>query len=1004
MKRFLVAAATLVVSLTALTASPAQAFKPYTHISSAQPALADVQDDDHVTIGGREYPVRPAVAQALREWPSYYQAGAVGPDGFPDLTFGQSTIHPNGTGEWIEYLMTEAWAAQSDPAYSAAERGQILAFTYGFATHAAGDMWAHTFVNDFAHGIFPAVGEVLTDVDKAEIALRHVIVEGYIGDATAGYDGNPDRTTLPDGDVSNDSTPAIAFDAPNRWIYDVLVDPHQPLPVGRCGDGVDEDEDGVADDGCPGSGPYTAGDGAEPARGPLIDYFLDLRSDLQLQRAVRRADRSYDDCALIDPDCYARTATVTVDTVRGQRSGTYERNECIGATVGCLPDPIEAGDDIIFQNIVIEYLDAWIDDIDAGLEEWGTVGLGSTRALFDAQALRDTQNDECEHLGAENDLPRASCEDGVGATDVLFHELDPFINDRMLSMLGAPDAVGDARAVLQGFSDILDDILGPTLNPLRLVTAEIKEVAKEILLTEIRKTFGVDVEVLSSFLKHPSYWLDVEQVSLDLGPLGTQQVDLFGPEDHERLDALMGLPADHHTDRVIKLPGGGTTTSSELSDDALFEDFEVFDNAVTTAKLVLLDGAALNQVAADQLVDAGVVKSAASISTYADHDERPANVMVEGLGGVNWLTTIDGDHVWRADGLPRFGPEDDTDEPHGGAGTFPLWESCVLRPAFRTLFEDWETNPAWWPKLEQLEVDHPNFPALGDGTSADPSDSSAPALTTAVGGGPVYDAPDGTRFVGPGSSVTVTATDSVFTDSQVDVQSRIYPKGSTPPAWTDTPNATPVPLGALPDGRYVLETRAGDPCHAVGSAPVQTTEFVLDTTPPAIAVASPAPEGAEFDTDEVFPISWTTDDGPDGSGVGSEGATLDGAAVVNGEQVDTFLLDAGAHSVVVTAADRLGNSGSLTRTFRIRATSTSLLSNVVRACQEGLITNRGTCNGLQAVLRAAVAAHDRGAHRPTEVNQLGAALNTVEAQAGRSIEATFATRLRGWLTELIAQH
>ena len=77
-------------------------------------------------------------------------------------------------------------------------------------------------------------------------------------------------------------------------------------------------------------------------RGPLIDYFLDLRSDLQIQRAVARADREYDDCALIDPDCYEKTATVTVDTVRGQRSDTYQRNECIGATIGCLPGPVRA--------------------------------------------------------------------------------------------------------------------------------------------------------------------------------------------------------------------------------------------------------------------------------------------------------------------------------------------------------------------------------------------------------------------------------------------------------------------------------------------------------------------------------------------------------------------------------------------------------------------------------------------------------------------------------------
>ena len=95
--------ATVVVStlLAMLTSVPAEAFKPYTHVVAAQPALADVVDDGRVTIDGREYAVSPAVVQALRDWPSYYQAGVIGPDGFPDLTFGQSTIHP-GTDRQVD--------------------------------------------------------------------------------------------------------------------------------------------------------------------------------------------------------------------------------------------------------------------------------------------------------------------------------------------------------------------------------------------------------------------------------------------------------------------------------------------------------------------------------------------------------------------------------------------------------------------------------------------------------------------------------------------------------------------------------------------------------------------------------------------------------------------------------------------------------------------------------------------------------------------------------------
>lgn len=1002
-KRTLLGAALFSTVLAVPATMPAEAFKPYTHISSAQPALADVRDDGKVTIDGREYDVRDEVVAALDAWPSYYQAGVIGPDGFPDLTFGQSQIHPEQTGKWLRYLLTEAWAAQTDPAYSADERGQILAFTYGFLTHAAGDMWAHTFVNDFAHGIFPAVGEIVTDVDKAEIALRHTIVEGYIGDATGGYDGNPDRTTLPDGDVSDDSTPGIAFDAPREWIYDKLVNPHTPLPVGSCAGG-DDDNDGTVDDGCPGKA-FTVGD-PEPARGPLIDYFLDLQSDLQLQEAVLEHDGEREDCALVDPDCYERTAHVTVDTVRGVRTGTYSYNACIGATIGCLIDPGDLADDLLIKKTMGAYLEAWVEDIEVGLQHWGDLGLATTRALFDPQALRNTQNEECEHHGGEGTQARADCEDGIGATDVVFHELDPFINDHLLSMAGAPDALGGIREALQSFSDLLDDIVGPAANPLRVATAAIKEELKQLVLEQIKESYGVDVELLSSFMKHPTYWLDVEQVQMDLGPLGNVQVDLFEPEEHERLDALLDLPADHHVNTTITLPDGSTQTSSALSDSALFNDLEIYDNSTTTAKLLLLDADELNQVAGDQLAEAGVVKSAGSVATYDDPDHRPANIMVDGLGGGTWLPTIDGDHVWRQDGLPRFGPDDHGDhdgEVHGGSGNFPLWESCLLRPSFRSLYEDWETDPAWYPELTKHEIDDPNFPALGDGTSADPSDTAAPESGATVGGGAEYvDPATGTTYVGGGSTVTVSASDEVFADGGIDLQARVFRTGEPAPAWAAAENGAALPLTGA-DGPYTAQTRAGDPCHAVGDATATSTEFVLDTTAPEITVTSPAPEGVVFDTDDRSTITWGAVDGPHGSGVASTSATFDGVPVAQGHEIDAFLLAPGEHTVTVTATDNLGNTSTFTRTFEVRATAESLLSNIERARAEGLITDQGAYNGLTAKLKAAVAAHNAGRHAP-EVNQLGATLNQVEAKLGKGIESVFGERLVAWLEDLIAQH
>ena len=239
------------------------AFKPFTHNQSAFDAWQDVTDDGMVTIGDQEYAAPDKVVDALTAWPSYYNAGVIGPDGFPDLTMGQSVIHPENTGQWLTHLLDEAWAAQDDvfepgsanpadnpanPSYTDAEEGQILAFTYGFLTHAAGDMWAHTMVNELSEGIFPGVGDILTDADMAAIALRHLLVEGYVGAATSGFDNDPNEAVL-GGDVSDDSTPGVPMDAPIRFVYDALIDP--------------------TDASMPTS-----------ARGPVISFFLGLRGQL----------------------------------------------------------------------------------------------------------------------------------------------------------------------------------------------------------------------------------------------------------------------------------------------------------------------------------------------------------------------------------------------------------------------------------------------------------------------------------------------------------------------------------------------------------------------------------------------------------------------------------------------------------------------------------------------------------------------------------------------------
>lgn len=976
--------AVLAVAVLATGAPTAGAFKPYTHAQTGDAVLIDLEDGD-VTILGREYPVRQEVVDALTDWPEFYNAGVIGPDGFPDLTFGQSVIHPEDTGLWLRHIFDSAWAAQGDSSYSEEQQSQILAFAYGYLMHAAGDTWSHTLVNEVAEGVFPGVGEILTDVDKAAIALRHIIVEGYIGDATPGYDGNDDRTTLPDGDVSDDSTPGVDFPTAEefgglkRFIYETLIDPEAATPSG--------------------------------SRGPVIGFFLGLRGQLStavtdwdpdpietLVDAWEDAKSNYDnidekvatlnaavdefnDCDVLDLSCsktwifttkiapaaVALGITVTIDTI-----GAI--GDLIAGAVEAALDAVLAAVDALFDA----YLVAWIDDIDTGLENWAEFGRASTVALFDPQARRDLQNEECGDEGGEGTQNRANCEDGIGFTDVLFDQADPFINQHLLSMLGLPDAVGGLRQALQDLSDELDALLAPigaAFNPIEEVTADIKEFAKEKVKSLIEETIGVDIDLLHSFMTKPSSWMDVEGISLDLPILGTVGIELFESDDHEQIDALLGFEGTDHLEPAEKpwddfpLPAG-----VKLKDDATFTDVAAFDNAITLGKLLLLDGTQLDRVISDQLD-----------RPYSFYASQPSgNIMLTPLPGAGgsdamWLNSIDADHAWRADSQPTF----PAGTPSGGQGSFPLWESCALRDdVFRSLFRDWENG----------EVD---FPDLGDGASFDPNDPAAPQ-TTVLTDGTTYTA-DGTTYLAGDATLEVDASDDFWKAEEIAVTVTVTDSEGTASTAT-LADGDLVDLSGLSDGPVTVELQGSDPCRTEAT---HTESFVLDTMAPEVTIESPNPEGRIFDTDDYSAIGWSSDDGPHGSGVASESAILDGEPAADGQVLDMFLLDPGTHQIDITAADNLGNSGTTTRTFVVRATAASLASSVQRAYAEGLITKANVRDSLADKVAAAQRAHARGKHA-TEHETLEAFVEAIEAQRDKSIDPGTADRFIAYALDLIA--
>lgn len=165
----------------------AAAWKINTHLFAANVALADAINDGKVTIPPfGEFALQPDVVQALRAAPAAYRAGVLAPDLFPDMYVGGWVIHSDLTEEkdgwmadnWLRHVWTRARGWPND-----GDRNRVLAFGYGFLTHGAGDIFAHTWVNQKANGAWVS----FQNKDR-ETAIKHILLEGFVGEHTPATD------------------------------------------------------------------------------------------------------------------------------------------------------------------------------------------------------------------------------------------------------------------------------------------------------------------------------------------------------------------------------------------------------------------------------------------------------------------------------------------------------------------------------------------------------------------------------------------------------------------------------------------------------------------------------------------------------------------------------------------------------------------------------------------------------------------------------------------------
>jgi len=474
-------ATTLAVLLMAVFSTPAYAWKPNTHVFLAEQAMKDAVDDGKVSIyrtdyenGQRldkigDYEVDAELLSALRANPQQYRAGVIGPDAYPDIWTGQQVIHPDksrpdGTNSWLEYLWNQAGTDGNNTQ-------PIKAFVGGFLTHAAGDMYGHTFVNNFTGGPFTFI--------PLDNAVKHVVLESYVGKRTPPIISSDNKTV-----TEND----ISIDGVDKFIYQKMID-------ARPGTQLDTH--------------LLIGAGGEYS---VPGIFSKLRAGLETS--------------------------------------------------------------LVNDNwIIAGYKRHWIADIDTGLAAWPKVSQELNKALiFNSQ-------------GVDTDKAK-----------VIANE---YSSKHLLSMLGAPDFVGETQELIEGIKSLIFPIIPSFVQ--ESLTAAIEVIQDDLLEYLVKKAFPFGVKKLKEYVEQPQNHFDEV---LNFGSSG--QKTTLGTFNAQEL----------------KLVDTGYSNPNETFD---YQKVPAAYNTVTMSKLLLLNQSGMNRL----LRDLG-----SSLS------------LTEPNAMLGFIRTLDGDNQW----------------------------------------------------------------------------------------------------------------------------------------------------------------------------------------------------------------------------------------------------------------------------------------------------------------------------------------------------------------------
>ncbi|RYG22496.1 hypothetical protein EON82_16910 [bacterium] len=477
------------------------------------------------------------------------------------------------------------------------------------------------------------------------------------------------------------------------------------------------------------------------------------------------------------------------------------------------------------------------------------------------------------------------------------------------------------------------------------------------LIDEVLEPFNDLIEPLKDAAKEFVFYMIQQTTGIDLPALKEY---VLTPQNHINEGAI-GLGPN--TSTVIDgLMGRTTPMTGNFNPDT----FAAMKNTITLSKMILLSPTELNKVLYDNRVGD---LYAASVS-----NSDKENVML------GFIHTLDGHQQWRKSTSKNY-----INSPTGTVLSegMPLWVDCLARDrVFRTLFADWQNGSSNFPHEGEMALNLSNTPV--------------PDSTLTINGPAVV--VSGKQFVGPSTTFTVDGKTNYFwASNEIRAQGQITPGGSLQSALS---SLVVGPIAGA-DGAYTVSHQGIGLCSDGPLHPgtLNSSTVYLDATPPTIGVPVPT-EGQVLDINTPINLAFNAVDA--GSGVKTLTATLDGAPILDGTKIDPFFLDAGVHTIVVSATDAIGNASNLTRKFEIHATILGLRAAVIRAYELGLITKPITQTALLSQLDSAQKSFLKGDLK-TAKNKVAAARNLVEGQLGHGVDTVFGTRFIGWCNDLIAR-